>query len=199
MNVVGRVDRNDWTMEVHEALAVLRLAHVALDDPLTAGELADVEERFRFTFAPDHAALLRACLPTGEAWPDWRHSTDECLQERLDSPVRGVLVDVSTNGFWPASWGSRPQDPKEALGVATVQLRRWPRLVPLYAHRFVAAGSRGRRVFSVHQTDVISYGEDLVDYLRREFHPFNEPPVSPDPDPIWPWSDLACGAEDGDL
>lgn len=178
---------------------MLQRARVALAEPLGAGELAEVEARFGFTFAPDHAALLRACLPTGDAWPDWRDGTDGSLRDWLDCPVRGVLLDVSTNGFWPASWGARPLDPADALGVATLRLREWPRLVPLYAHRFVAAGPRGRRVFSVHQADVITYGDDIVHYLRREFFSLREAPVGPDPDPIRPWSDLTYGAEDADL
>ncbi len=53
--------------------------------------------------------------------------------------------------------------------------------------------------FSIHQSDVVYYGSDLADYYRREFYRFREPPMPPDPDPIWPWSDLATGAENADL
>jgi len=186
-------------VEVEEALRILHRAGVALDDPLTMAELTRVESRFGFAVAPDHAALLSVCLPTGEPWPNWRDDSEERLRAWLDLPVRGVLFDVSTNSFWPASWGPRPHDPGDAQTEATGHVRRWPRLVPLYAHRFVAEGSRGRRVFSVHQTDVISYGEDVVHYLRREFAGAPSAPLGPDPDPVWPWSHLALGAEDADL
>lgn len=180
-------------------MRILRGADVTLDDPLTAAELARVEVRLGFTFAPDHARLLSACLPTGESWPHWRDATEESLRAWLDLPTRGVLFDVSTNNFWPTSWGPRPPDAADARAIATIHVRRWPRLVPLYAHRFMAAGPRGRRVFSVHQTDVISYGDDVVHHLRREFVDPRALPVDPDPDPVWPWSDLAAGAADVDL
>ncbi|HEY7814859.1 MAG TPA: hypothetical protein VIC62_16555 [Nakamurella sp.] len=53
-------------------------------------------------------------------------------------------------------------------------------------------------MFSVHQSDVIYYGADLADYLRREFDPGTHREPS-----MWGyvrfWSDLACGAESGDL
>ena len=38
----------------------------------------------------------------------------------------------------------------------------------------------GNPVFSVHQTDIIVYGVDLEDYLRKEFDlPRREPPSNP--------------------
>ena len=63
----------------------------------------------------------------------------------------------------------------------------------------MSATASERGVFSIHQSDVIYYGDDVVHYLRREFSYFRQTPISPDPDPIWPSSDLASGAEDADL
>lgn len=52
-------------------------------------------------------------------------------------------------------------------------------------------------VFSVYQTDVPVYGDDLLDYVAREF---NAPPFNPGARMRVPfWSDLAEGAEDCDL
>jgi hypothetical protein len=55
-------------------------------------------------------------------------------------------------------------------------------------------------VFSIYQTDVIYYGDDLVDYIAREFH---VPPLYPSPvvgrRRIPFWSDLAEGAEPEEL
>src|SRR3712207_7359499 len=54
------------------------------------------------------------------------------------------------------------------------------RMVPVYAHRFLPAG-RGtfaHPVLSMWGSDVIYYGTDLVDYVRREF----EDPERPEKD-----------------
>jgi hypothetical protein len=45
-----------------------------------------------------------------------------------------------------------------------------PRLIPLDGHRYLpeTPHERGNPVFSVYQSDVIYYGADLADWVRRE-------------------------------
>lgn len=183
---------------VEAALASLTRAGVRLETGLSRAEQKAIEARFGFTFAPDHAALLSACLPVGEGWPDWRGEPEDSLARRFDAPVEGALFDVSVNSFWPVSWGVKPEDPVTAAGAARRRLLLWPRMVPLHSHRYMAAGPAGRVVFSIHQTDVIYYGSNLLDYFRREFGSFGDQPFV-DAYPLWPWSQLARGAEDTDL
>lgn len=130
-----------WTTA---ALELLHLAHITLEPGLTAEELAAVETRFAFAFAPDHASLLQAGLPCGEDWPDWRSAPDSTLREWLDWPRRGVLFDVAESDFWPVSWGTKPDQPAKALELADCEIRSWPTMVPVFAHRYMAAGPRGR-------------------------------------------------------
>jgi hypothetical protein len=184
------------------AVALLRQAEVPLERGLSEGELAAIQRRFGFEFGPDHAALLRLGLPVDDGWPDWRRDAESDLRTRLDWPVDGAVHDVLHNGFWPASWGPRPDDEELAEQHAREQLLRWPKLVPVYSHRFLPAAPsvNGAPVFSVYQTDVIYYGSDLVDYLRRE--------LNLDPAPrsemkiehlVPPWSDLTSCAGNDDL
>ena len=44
-------------------------------------------------------------------------------------------------------------------------------MVPIYGHRYLPAGrgTFGHPVLSIHQTDVLCYGTDLVDYVYQEF------------------------------
>lgn len=134
-------------------------------------EVARVEQRYGFEFADDHRAFLHAGLAIGDRWPDWRHGTPEALRERLDRPVDGVLFDVEHNAFWYEGWGERPATTAAAVTVARAHLSAVPRLVPVYAHRYLPAGrgTYGHPVLSVSQTDIICYGRDLVDYVDREF------------------------------
>ncbi|MEV5969129.1 hypothetical protein [Streptomyces sp. NPDC051921] len=139
---------------------------------LSERELDAVEARFGFTFSADHRVFLAAGLPLGSSrWPDWRNGDPEDLAERLARPVEGVLFDVEHNGFWHPLWPSRPAETSDALRVARAELATVPRLIPVYAHRYLpgTAGESGHPVLSVWQTDVVTYGNDLADYVHHEF------------------------------
>lgn len=141
--------------------------------PVAAGladdELTAIEHEFGFTFAPDHRAFLAAGLPTGRGWPDWRGADRAALRERLAMPVDGVLFDVAENSFWYEGWGPRPVDDEAAVVAARGYLLTVPRMIPLFTHRYLPAVLPGHPVMSIYQTDVIPYGNDIVDWLNREF------------------------------
>gem|GEM_PF-517340 len=181
------------------SLAVLRERGVSLADGLTAEELAGIERRLGFAFGPDHAALLGLAVPVGDAWVDWRGPEEE-LRERLAWPVDGLLFDVEHNGFWAGSWGPRPGAAAEAVEEARRHLLRWPKLVPLFAHRYLPAAPApsGSPVFSIYQADVVYYGADLHDYVLRELGGRGGA-VGDVAHPVEPWSSLAMGLEDRDL
>ncbi|MEV4869202.1 hypothetical protein [Streptomyces syringium] len=139
---------------------------------LSERELDAVEDRFGFSFSADHRVFLAAGLPHGSRrWPDWRNGDPEDLAARLSQPVEGVLFDVEHNGFWHPVWGLRPAETSDALRIAQSELATVPQLVPVYSHRYLpgTAGEWGHPVLSVHQTDIIFYGNDLADYIRHEF------------------------------
>ncbi|MEV6299044.1 hypothetical protein AB0M02_06525 [Actinoplanes sp. NPDC051861] len=133
---------------------------------LTEPELGGVESEFGFTFAPDHREFLAAGLPTGAGWPDWRSPDRAALRRALTAPVEGVLFDVAENDFWYEGWGPPFGD---RVATARAALMIAPRMIPLYAHRYLPAAIAGHPVLSIYQTDVIGYGADLADWLHREF------------------------------
>ena len=173
---------------------VLREADVELEAGLSAAELRGVERRFGLVLAPVHAAFLRLGLPVGPGWPDWRHGDPDALRARLAAPVEGVLLDVREHGFWFPGWGARPPRAGLAEQVARDRLAGVPPLVPLRGHRYLPGGEQPAHcpVLSVVQTDVIAYGRDLADWVRRELG--REPGPGGSPRFRVPfWSDLAGG------
>lgn len=177
----------------------LRAAGVRLDRGLSDDEVSQVQSRLAFTFGPGHREFIQSVVPVGKSWPDWRKDSEEELGGRLNLPVEGVVFDVHSNGFWPASWGARPDGQDEREHEARAHLARVPKLVPVYSHRYLASDPQFNPspVFSVHQADVIFYGDDLLDYVAREF---NVPPLHPaDRTHVPFWSDLAGGVEHRDL
>ncbi|MBB5871838.1 hypothetical protein F4553_005217 [Allocatelliglobosispora scoriae] len=149
---------------------LLRRLTAEIADGLTEVELDAIEARYGFVFATDHRAMLRAGLPHGRGWPDWRDGDPDELADRLRRPVEGVLFDVEEDIFWHPTWGDRPTLTADAVRVARRELASAPQLVPVYGHRYLpgVAGSSGHPVISVMQTDVIVYAQDLGAYLRGE-------------------------------
>jgi hypothetical protein len=167
---------------------------------LTDREFTWIEAEYGIEFADDHRAFLAAGLPINSArreegatwerpWPDWRDGEEEELRRHLGWPVREVLHDVRL-GAWLSSWGARPEDKAEASRIAGQELARAPKLVPLYAHRFLPGGrgTYGNQVLSMWGADIIPYGTELVDYITHEFYPSDDdegPREGGNPVPVW--------------
>jgi hypothetical protein len=187
---------------VREAVERLRRSGVNLEPGLREAEIARIEETFGFGFGSEHREFLSAALPTGDSWMGWSDAPSTVLQGRLDWPIEGVIFDVRENGFWPASWGDRPEDRRIAEQQAREHLAQVPKLIPIYSHRCLPTDPAPvpSPVFSVHQTDVIYYGDNLLDYVAHEFNTPPLHPATPGERPHLPfWSDLAEGADNADL
>ncbi|KFK90243.1 hypothetical protein IX27_04240 [Streptomyces sp. JS01] len=197
------------------AQAARRLAELGVctwEPGLSDAEFDRVEAEYGVVFAPDHRGFLAAGLPVDRAapreqgesprnpWPNWRDGDPERIRERLGRPVEELLFSVE-HGWWlpGGRWGPRPADAVEAVAAARAALASVPALIPLYSHRYLAAGTgagvaHGRPVLSVVGADTIHYGRDLAEWVEQEFG-------DPDPGKMWPqpaagarvpfWSDLA--------
>ena len=75
------------------------------------------------------------------------------------------------NVFWPRGWPARPDSPAESRQIVAERLAEAPALIPICAHRAIPNEplEAGNPVFSIWQTDIIIYGDDLADYLWHEF------------------------------
>jgi hypothetical protein len=172
----------------------LRSSGVSIQRGLSDEELSTIENRFGFQFPPDLKGLLRLGLPVSEKFPDWRNGIPEELNERLNWPFDGMCFDIQHNKFWVDEWGAKPTQLPEAFAVARKQVDKAPRLVPIFGHRYIPAepNEAGNPVFSVYQTDIICYGNDLASYLSAEFKFENPFPIPSEPKYIRFWGDL-CG------
>ena len=79
--------------------------------------------------------------------------------------------DIEHNAFWMPEWGEKPENLAAAFEIARRAVSKAPFLIPICSHRYLPASplERGNPIFSVHQTDIIYYGADLLDYLQNEF------------------------------
>ena len=138
---------------------------------LTDGEFDKIELRFGFSFPPDLRQVLQFALPVGGAFPNWRNDSDDALTGRLESPFEGIMFDVESSDFWLDDWGMKPKSEADRRSIVKSAIVKAPKLIPIFSHRFVPAepSEAGNPVFSVHQTDIIYYGNDLADYFHRDF------------------------------
>ena len=125
--------------------------------------------RRKHAVPPDLRSLLSIAVPAGPRFPDWR--SPESVREYLEWPIEGIAFDVEHNNFWLQAWGPRPAALAEALSVARAEIRRAPRLLPVFGHRYLPEepDEPGNPIFSVYQTDIIYYGVNLSNYLMLEF------------------------------
>ncbi len=162
------------TLNILVLIERLLTLNITLDPGLTDQEIQRIEQQYDILFPPDLRELLQQALPYGEAFPDWRNFSSpniKRIRERLNQPLEGVLFDVEHSHFWPKRWGNKPPERAQARAAAEKHLRHVPKLIPVRGHRYLPATPHeaGNPVFSVHQTDVIPYGENLADYFELEF------------------------------
>ena len=185
-----------------QAVALLTVMGIELDDGLTESEMTTTQARFGFEFGADHRSLLSLSMPVGPGWVNWRHDSGDQIVERFHWPTDGIVHEARNNRFWPASWGGEPQDRDAAEAIARERVGSWPKLVPVYRNLFAPAAPCPPRapIFSVSHTDIAYHGADLMDFLRRDFLPGYRSWASAGVrHPFDPWGLLACGAEAGEL
>jgi hypothetical protein len=158
-------------MTFNDAQTVLATAGVRIDSGLTDDEFRRVERRFGFKFPPDLRAFLSVGLPVSRSWVDWRSASDAAIRERLNWPLEGICFDIENSAFWLDEWGERPATSEAAFDIARRAVAGAPVLIPICSHRYIPdePSEAGNPIFSVHQTDIIYYGADLMDYLHNEF------------------------------
>jgi hypothetical protein len=142
---------------------------------LSDADIDDIEAAYAVRFPPDYRLFLRvlhapAGTPPGASFYDWRHH-EEAIREAFDGPLEGLAFDAERNTLWADAWGERPGDSQALRETLRALLRaKAAPLIPVYGHRcLVGAPLRaGNPVLSIHQTDIITYGDDLRGYLLHE-------------------------------
>jgi hypothetical protein len=157
---------------------------------LSEAEIRAIERRFGLMFPPDLRGILRFRVPLGRGFPPWRGDLVE-LQRHFDWPFEGICFDVEHNGFWLAAWGSKPLNPNRRSDIVLEKLSTASRLIQIYMHRYIPSApcQNGNPVYSLHQTDIIHYGNDLAGYFHQEFRVPLPDCAARTPRPIGFWDD----------
>jgi hypothetical protein len=143
---------------------------------LSGEEIDKVEKMFQIKFPLDLRMLLNINLPVSDGFIHWRYGINSKeaktrIEQSLARPLEGTLFDVKKRSFWMDSWGNMPDDFESQKKLVTEYFSTIPKLIPIYRHRYISEEPNeiGNPVFSIYQTDIIHYGNDLIDYLCNEF------------------------------
>jgi hypothetical protein len=138
---------------------------------LSSAEIASIEGRLGFRVPDDFAYLFSNLQDPGGVFFPWSDFHKQRYDESIRWVLHGIEFDIEKSDLWLERWGKRPVALSAALDIARKDFATWPKLLPLYGHRFLAAEPCliGNPVFSIKQTDIIYYGADLPHYLLNEF------------------------------
>lgn len=191
--------------EAWAASAVEQLGRTGVEfaDGLDDEQLAQIGEAFGVHVPDELALFLRAGVPTSPGWAPWTDGAHSVLESTREWIERAFAFDIEHGQYWHPLLGVRPPDVDDAVTHALAVVRSAPPLIPIYRHRFITthAGAQPRAVLSVWQAnDSIFYGNDLADYLAREFDIDRPEWATDEPPPVPVWEDLFdlfCTGDDG--
>jgi len=164
---------------------------------LSPDRIDAIERELRFSLPQDFRYLLENTRDPGGIFFPWDAFNRKEYDRYIDSLFEGIAFDIERNNLWMKRWGPRPAELHPAIEIARKDFARWPKLLPLHSHRYLAAEPAlpDNPVFSIVQTDIIYYGANLAHYLLNEFvaqewahHTLNQRPRRIDV-----WSDFAEG------
>ncbi|MDP4119049.1 MAG: SMI1/KNR4 family protein [Bacillota bacterium] len=161
-------------MDIRKTVDSLKYKGISFESGLSLQEIDSVESLYDIKFPPDLKEFLCIALPITNNFVNWRDMSEgniRSIKDRLIWPLEGMIFDIEHNEFWYSGWGIKPNDLKEAINVCKNEMTKVPKLIPIYSHRYIPSQPQeaGNPIFSVYQTDIIYYGEDLLSYLQIEF------------------------------
>jgi hypothetical protein len=138
---------------------------------LGTAELDAIAVSFGVAVPHELELILRVGVPVSPMWARWFDGPDQIAAETRRWIDQSFAFDVEQGQYWHPLLGERPASDAAAVDQALAFLAAAPPLIPIYSHRFITTCVPGpRAVLSVWQpVDSIIYGNDLADYLSREF------------------------------
>jgi hypothetical protein len=130
-----------------------------------------IEAQLGFRIPEDFAFFLQNVRDPGDVLFPWSNFNKQRYDDSITWILKGIEFDIEHNNLWLRRWGERPATLSVALDKATADFATWPKLLPVYGHRFLAAEPcrSDNPVFSIWQTDIVCYGANLAHYLINEF------------------------------
>ena len=155
-----------------KSLNLLKSKGIKLESGLTSDELLQIERIYDIKFPMSLKEFLMTALPISKGFYNWRDFSEEnvnFIKQMIEKPLMNVK-NMAEDVYWCDEWGEEPYDKNVAVEKVIEKLSLAPGLIPVYAHRYIPMNEEDNPpIISVHNVDIIYYGENLEDYFNIEF------------------------------
>lgn len=155
------------------AISKLKSKGIEFEKGLTAEEIATIEQRYDICFPIELKNFYSVLLPVSDGFYNWRNASEssvEMIKRALEMPLVGLLQDLEEL-YWCDEWGEEPGSIEEKKMILAKLYEKAPKLIPVYSHRYMPYLDKEEEmpIFSIYQSDIIYYGENLLSYFEIEF------------------------------
>lgn len=163
------------TARFDDIIKQLQIMGVVFDDGLKPNEIKEIEGFYNVVFPIELRELYSKGLPISEGFYNWRDKSRanvNIINFMLNNPITEIVQDLRDGLVWCDQWGKKPLKYEDSYALMMLHYREAPKLIPVYSHRYIPYMVEIDKVpiFSIHGTDIIYYGTDLISYLEVEFH-----------------------------
>lgn len=155
-----------------KSVSLLMAKNITLEKGLTLDEIVLIEKIYGIVFPKSLRDFLMTVLPVSKGFYNWRNHTSENIEYikfMIDEPIK-CINNRPEDIYWCEEWGEEPIDMNCFATEVKNRLKNAPKLVPIYAHRYMPViSSENPPVISIHGADIIYMGENLVEYFNIEF------------------------------
>jgi len=151
----------------------LKLKGIKFDKGLTGNEIKIIEERYNIIFPKSLVEFYKLGLPISDGFVNWRDESNENIEkikQKLSRPYDGILWAIKENNFWVDNW-DKPKTFAEQKEKFLEEMKNEPKPIPVYIFRYILSkdGIEDPAVLSMHNSDIIVYGNNLDEYFDNEF------------------------------
>ncbi|BCN29040.1 hypothetical protein [Anaeromicropila herbilytica] len=176
-----------------ERIDILKLNGVEFAEGLSEQEIIEIKQEYNIDFPKELQELYSTALPVSKGfynWRDLRPANVQYIKDVMKIPFNDIY-ELADEVYWCDEWGEEPNE-SERVEVVRTMLKKAPALIPIYSHRYIPSiNLEPTPVFSIHDTDVIYYSENIESYFETEFGIKDHSDISYDIIKHVPfWSDL---------
>lgn len=154
-----------------ESIKLLKTQGIEFESGLTIDELKQIEKIYEIKFPNSLREFLMIALPISKGFYNWRDTTEDninFIKQVINKPVLDIK-NMAEVVYWCEDWGEEPEDEEIIEKKVIEHLVDAPQLLPIYAHRYMPIIDDNPPIISIHDIDIIYYGENLEDYFNVEF------------------------------
>lgn len=155
-----------------ESIKLLKLQGVEFETGLTIEEITKIEDIYTIKFPKSLKEFLMMTLPISKGFLNWRNLDQDnvmFIKKIINRPAEAVY-ELAEEVSWSDDWGKEPENETDIALIVRERLKSAPKLIPVYGHRYIPMIPEDNPpIISIHDIDIIYYGQNLEDYFKVEF------------------------------